>query len=187
MLSYQALDRLDVIIGRGERLTRRGLGHARAVGKPQRRGPGTRLDQQVIGVAVVAPFEFEDGVPFGEAPRHPDGAHHGFRAGTYQSNLFDGWERLANHSRQLQFLKGRRAVARPRSGSPLNSPDHPRMGVSQDHGPPRGHVIEIGVAVHVGHRGALRARDEQRMPADRPERTDRAVHPTGNIFLRAGK
>ena len=71
----------------------------------------------MIGVAVVAPFEFEDGVPFGEAPRYPDGTHHGFRAGTHESNLFHGWESLAKHLSQVQFLLSRRAVAGPCTGS----------------------------------------------------------------------
>ena len=87
MFSYEALHRLDVIIGSGERLTRRGLGHTRAIGEDPASRPRTRLHQQMIGVAVVAPFEFEDGVPFGEAPRYPDGTHHGFRAGTHESNF----------------------------------------------------------------------------------------------------
>ena len=187
MFSYQARHRLDVIIGSGERLARRGLGHARTIGKTQRRGTGPRLHQQMIGVAVVAPFEFEDDLPVGKAPRHPDGTHHGFRAGTHESNLVHGGERFAKHLSQFQFLWRRRAVARPRTGSPLNSPHHRRMGMSQDHGPPRGHIIQIRVAVHVGHRGPLRAVDEQRMPADRPKRADRAVHPAGNIVLRADK
>ena len=43
--------------------------------------PATRFYKQGIDMAVIATFEFENFLPPGRSPRHPQRAHHGFRAG----------------------------------------------------------------------------------------------------------
>ena len=87
-------------------------------------------------MAMVTPFEFQDGIPFGHSAGHPDGAHHRFRARTDESNFFDGRQGVTNHSSQRHFPFGRRAVTGPVTCRLLNRPGHHRMGVSQDHRSP---------------------------------------------------
>ena len=136
MLPNHAPDRGHIIIRSGEGLSRGGLGHARAVGKPQRCSPGTGFDQEMVRMAMVTPFEFQDGIPSGQATSHTDGTHHRFRARTDESNLFNGRHGVTNHSRQRHFPFGRGAVTGPVTCRVLNRPGHHRMGVSQDHGSP---------------------------------------------------
>ena len=50
-------------------------------------------------------------------------------------------------------------------------------GVAQDQRPPRQHVIDEAVAVHVPQVGALAAVDEQRLPAHGPKGAHRRVDP----------
>ncbi len=62
----QRLDAGDVVEAGDQRLLRVGRGHARAVGQAERRDAGAGLDEQAVGVAVVAALELDDLVAAGE-------------------------------------------------------------------------------------------------------------------------
>ena len=67
----QRLDGVEVVEGARSSVSaaQRG-GHARAVGDAERGAAGAGLDQQAVGVAVVAAVELHDDVAPGRAARH---------------------------------------------------------------------------------------------------------------------
>ena len=64
-------------------------GNACGAGIAEGEQAGTGFDQQAVGVAVVAAFEFDDFVATRVAARQTDSGHGGFRAGRYQAQAFD--------------------------------------------------------------------------------------------------
>ena len=51
---------------------------------------GTRLDEEGVGVAVIAADELDDLVPSREPPREPDGRHGGLGPRVHQAQLVNG-------------------------------------------------------------------------------------------------
>ena len=58
--------------------------------------------------------------------------------------------------------------------------DDGRVGVAEDHRPPRADQVDVAVAVGVGQPAAVRLGDEARGAADRGEGSHRGVHPAGD-------
>ena len=86
MLSESVGQFLRVIVGQDHRvLCQIGRDAAgRRVAKGQCAGAG--LDQQAVGVAVIAAFKFDQRIAAGVAPGETDGAHRRFGAGRNQTN-----------------------------------------------------------------------------------------------------
>src|SRR4029450_12106542 len=61
------------------------------------------------------------------------------------------------------------------------------MRMPDDHRPPGSDVVDVGVAVGVGHRAAAGALDEARHAAHRLPCAHRAVHAAGNVAVRFGE
>ena len=57
---------------------------------------------------------------------------------------------------------------------------HHRRPVTEDHGPPRAHVVEVGVAVGIGDMSSTGVADEEGVATDGIEGADRAVDAAGN-------
>ena len=82
-------DKIDIIERQRNREIGKCLRNARAVGPPmsERAAPG--LDQQRIGVTVIAAVELDDLVAPGESARQPKARHRRFGAAVDHPNFFD--------------------------------------------------------------------------------------------------
>src|SRR5690606_5053925 len=65
----------NVVIGQGQGVLGKGRRYARRAGYAEGQGAGAGLDQQAVGVTVVAALELDDGVAAGVTPGQADGAH----------------------------------------------------------------------------------------------------------------
>ena len=65
-LTEHPLDLIDVVVVERHGVAGERLGHARRSGNAERQRPGAGLDQQGIGMAVIAALEFHDGVATGK-------------------------------------------------------------------------------------------------------------------------
>ena len=77
----RALQLLDVVVLQHQRMTGEVFRHAGRARVAERQQAGAGLDQQAVGMAVIAAFKLDDGIATGKAARQPDGAHGGFGAG----------------------------------------------------------------------------------------------------------
>ena len=92
---------------------------------------------------------------------------------------------LDHLGRQLHLGLGGRAEAGARRRGGGHRLHHLGMGVAGDQRAPRHHPVDVAVAVDVGQLGALAARHEQRVAADRAHRADGRVHAAGQQLRRA--
>ncbi|MNZ81428.1 hypothetical protein D3C78_1000940 [compost metagenome] len=179
--------RVDVVERQGQGVfgeCRRYTGRARyALGQCA----GTGLDQQAVGVTVVAAFELDDAVAAGEATGQANGAHGRFGAGADHAHHFHRRHEGADQVGHLRFHLGRRAVGQAVLQLLAHRVQHIRMAVAEDHRAPGADVIHIALVVFVGDVGAFGVLEEQRRAADALERANRRVHATGNVFLGIGK
>jgi len=105
----------------------------------------------------------------------------------------DAWSRPGldrRHTRgdglgEFDLALGRRAVRRAGGGGALDGFDNRRMRVPEDRRAPRLHVVDVAVAVGVEEVRTFRAVDEERIAADRRERTHRRVDASRDDGLRA--
>ena len=74
---------VNVVIRQDDGVLRQIGGNACGTGIAEGEQARTSFDQQAIGVAVIAAFEFDDFVAPRVAARQTDGGHSGFRAGRY--------------------------------------------------------------------------------------------------------
>ena len=95
MRAERLFQRLERIVGQGDRGIGECLRHALRVGDPQRRQARPGLHQQRIHVAVIAAFELHDQVAPGEAARHADRRHRRLGARIHQPHHFDRGHRVA--------------------------------------------------------------------------------------------
>jgi hypothetical protein len=92
---------------------------------------------------------------------------------------------LEDEVREFHFLGGRRSIARPPLRRILDGGDHLRMGVTQNHRPPRKHIVDIRVPVHIVEPGAPGMMDEKGVAAHGFEGSHGTVDSAGNGFLGA--
>ena len=147
--------------------------NARAVRLTQGQGAGTGLDQQGVGVAVVAALEFDDLVAAGVATGQTDGAHGGFGAGVDHPHLLHGGDDLADFLGHQHFDLGRRTVAQPLLNGLDDGGLDGRVVVTQQHGAPGADVIHVGLTIHIIEIGAIGVIDEAGRAADPIEGADR--------------
>ncbi len=145
------------------------------------------LHQQRIDVAVVAALELDGEVAAGEPARHPQGAHGGLGAGGNQAQALDGGYGAADLLGKLDLALGRSAEAGADLKRLAQRLDYRRMAVAEQQRSPGSHVVEERVAIDVIKAGALAARDEERIAADRAEGAHRRVDPAGHELLGALK
>ena len=78
-------------------------GNAGRAGDAERGHARAGLDQQRVGVAVVAAFELDDEVAAGEAARQTDGRHAGLGAGADEAQLLDGGKQRRDQFGEVGF------------------------------------------------------------------------------------
>ena len=135
-------------------------------------------------MAVIAAGELDDDVASGGAPGQAHGAHHRFGAGGYEAHLFDtriGGDHLLG---QFDLHGGRRPEGRAAFRGFGHGLDHVPVGVAQYQRAPRADEIQVPVAVHVDHMGAVAASNHGRRAPDALERPHRGTHSAGQDLER---
>ena len=160
------VDGVEVVEGQRERV-HRGLGRdACGAGDAERGDAGAGLDQQGVGVAVVAALELDDEVAAGEAAGEADGGHGGLGAGGDEAELLDGGKAADDEFGEVGFGGDGGSEAGAFGGGLLDGFDDRREGVAEDHGPPGAEEVEVAVAVRVAEVGALGVGEERGIAAD---------------------
>ena len=173
---------LEVIVIERDGVLGQILRHARRGGNTEGEGAGTGLDQQRVGVAVIAAFELDDGVAPREAARQANRAHGGLGAGTDKAHPLDGGHQIDHAAGQLGFKFGGGAEAQAIGGHSRDLGNDLRMRMPQDHGSPGAHIVdETAVVGRVGisARGLL---EEDGFAAHAAKGAHRRVDTARNVF-----
>ena len=168
----ERLDRLEVVVRRGERVGDSAGRDPWRVGKPERRDTRSRPHEEQIRVAVVAPDELDDLRPPRERPRDAQRAHRGLGPGADEPDELEARHRLLNEARELELERAGRAEARPLAQRLLERTDDSRMRMAENERPPGEDVVEVAVAVDVDEVRAFAALDEERRAAHGSKRAD---------------
>ena len=183
----QRLDLVAVVVVQDERVLCDVFGHAGGTGIAERERTGPSLDQQAVGMAVVAAFELHDlGAP-GIAACEPDRGHRCLGPRRHQPHHFDRWHERAEQLRELDLRLGRCAEGQRARCSGLHRLDDCGVGMPEDHRPPRADIVDIALAVGVPQVGAGGTLEKERGAADRTECAHRGVDARGNALLGAQK
>ena len=110
--------------------------HARAGGVAKGSQARAGLDQQRVGMAVVATFKFEDLAAPGGPARQPNGTHAGFGARADQPHHVHGRHPLNDGFGQLYLALGGGAKGKTIERGLLHGLQHGGMAVAQNHRPP---------------------------------------------------
>ena len=161
--------------------------HTRARWHTEGHGAAARVDQQMIGVAVVAAFKFHDQIAPGVAARQTQRAHRRLRAGGDHAHHLHRWDQLADQRRHLSFQLRRHAKGRAVFKSLLDRSHNRWMAVSQDQRTPGADHIHIGLTVDVDDVGTFAVLHEDRCLADSLEGAHWAVDAARDDLLSAGK
>src|SRR5690606_28686056 len=113
------------------------------------------LDQQDIGVAVVAAFERDDLRASGCGASQADGCHGGFGAGADESYFLDGRQACGNRFGDFDFSFGGGAEGQAVNGGFLYGANDFRVCVAKDGGAPGTDVVDVFDVVGVPYVGAL--------------------------------
>ena len=181
----RSLHRGEIVVGQREGELRGLGGNACRAGDAERGDAGAGLDQQRVGVAVIAALELDDEVAAGEAAGQADGGHAGLGAGADEAHLLDGREAAADELGEVRLAGMGCAEAGAAASGFADRFDHRREGVAQDHRAPGAEEVDVAVAVGVVEVRALGPHDEWRMAADGAEGADRRVDSAGKVMLGA--
>ncbi len=122
-------------------------GYPRRGGYAERQRTGTGFNQQTVRVPVVTALEFDQGIATREATRQSDRAHGRLCAGINHAHLIHRRYRLTDALREFCFKGSRGAVAQALGSGFLNNRDNIGVSMSEDHGTPGAHVIDITLPV----------------------------------------
>ena len=176
VFTQQCFDGLEVVVGGKQGVFRRALGDPGRAGCAKRDGATSGLDEERVGVPVVAAGELHNLFPPRESSGQSNGTHACLGAGVDHSDLVDVRNHLTNELRNLRFQFCGGAKRRPLFRRALHGVNHRRVGVSQDLGPPGIDVVDVGVAVDVAQVRAQGALHVNGVAAHRLERPNRRVH-----------
>ncbi len=154
--------------------------NARRVRLTEGQGAGTGLDQQVVGVAMVAAFELDDLIAPGEATRQADGAHGGFGTGVHHAHHVHAVDQRGHQFGHAHFHLGRGTKTQPVFDGGDHRVADRRMVVPQDHRSPGAYVVDVGLTIGIIQVGAVGPFDKQRRTANAGEGANRGVHSAGD-------
>ncbi len=146
------------------------------------REPGTSRYQEVIGVAVVAAIELDNGIPARGPACEPDGRHHRLGARGHEADHLEVGDGRGHEFGEFDFLPAGCSKGQTGCGGSCDRLDHIGMGVAEDQRAPGTNEIHVGVAVGVDHVAAFSAFAEERLSTDTAESSDRRVHPRRHEF-----
>ena len=175
----------EVVVFEHQRVLHHFGRHARAGGVAEGGQAGAGLDQQGVGMAVVAAFKFDDLAAARGAARQADGAHARFSArGDEAHHVHAGHER-EDFFGQLHFALGGRAKRQAVLRGAAHCFQHGRVAVAEDHGAPGADVVDVALVIGVPQIGALRALDEAWCAANSAEGAHRGIDAPRNDAARA--
>ncbi len=85
--------------------------HARRVRLTKRQRARTGFDQQAVGMAMVAAFEFDNLIAASKTTRQANSAHGRFGAGVHHAHHVHGRHQVGDQFRHFHFHFGWRAEA----------------------------------------------------------------------------
>ena len=135
-------------------------------------------------MAVVAALEFQDLRPAREPAGQAHRAHRGLRAGIDHAHLLHAGA-VHDQLRQADLRLSRGAEGQAVLQGFFHRLHDLGVSVAVDHRAPGADEIDIGVAVDVDKRRAVRFFDETRLPAHGTEAAHRRIHAAGRDRLRA--
>ena len=180
----RGLDRREVVERHGQGQRGQGRRHPQAVGHAEGRAARARLDEQAVGMPVIAPVELDDDVAPGRPAREPDRAHRRLRARGHEAHHLHGRHRARDHLRHLDLGASGRPIARPPPRGLGDRLDHRRRGVAENERSPRAEEVDVGAPVGVHDARPLGALHEDRRAAHTPERAHGTVDTAGDDPLR---
>ena len=145
------------------------------------------LDQQRVGVAVVAALELDDLVALRVTARQPDRAHRRLGARAAHAHQLDRRHQLDDLARDDGLELGRRAEREPVDGGLLHGLDHGRVGVAQDHWSPGAHVVDEFPAVGGPRARALGLGEENRLATHAAKGANGRIDAAGNVLAGFGE
>ena len=143
-------------------------------------GAAAGFDEEGIDMAVIAAFEFEDEVAFGEAAGEADTGHGGFGAAVDHADFLDGGDPIANGLGDGDFAEVRDTEADAAGGGVVDGGADDGWGVAEDGGAPGAEVVDEFVAIDVPDMGAGGAFDEEGGAADAAESADWGIDASGD-------
>ncbi|MNZ50456.1 hypothetical protein D3C78_682440 [compost metagenome] len=181
------LDCSDVVERQGQGVLGEVRRHACGAGHALGQGAGAGLDQQAVGVAVVAALELDDAVAPGVAACQTDGAHGRLGAGADHAHHLHRRHQAAHQVGHLGFHGGRCAVGQAVLQLAAHRVEHVRVAVAEDHRAPGADVVDVALVILVNDVGAFGMLEEQRRAANALESADRRVDATGDVLLGLGE
>jgi len=170
----------DVIVRQAQGQVSHRFRNSRRSRNAQCRDAGAGLDEQRIGMAVVAAVKFDDHVSARAAAGQANRRHGGFRSGTGHSHPLHRGNGLANQPGHFRFRRRGRAEAGSPPGGIADGRNHVRVGVSENHRPPGKNVVDVFFSVQVIDFAACGALNKQRVAADRFPGAHRRINAAGN-------
>jgi hypothetical protein len=128
---------------------------------------------------VIAALELDDPIATREGARHADGAERGLGARAHEPDALERRHQRTHALAELVLERARGAEARAPTRGRGDRLQQARRSVPVDERPPRHHVVDEAVAVHVFEHGAGGAPDEARRAAHRLEGANGTVHAAG--------
>ncbi|CFO07559.1 Uncharacterised protein [Bordetella pertussis] len=180
VLAERGVDHGQVVEFQGQGVRDEFRRHAGRAGVAESQQARAGLDQQAVGVAVVAALELDDLVAAGGAARQADGRHGGFGARADQAHLLQRRQAGDQHFGQLHLGFGGRAERQAVDGRFLHGAHDFGMGMAQDGRAPGTDIVDVLLALGVPDVGALRALDEARGPAYGAEGAHGRIDAAGN-------
>ena len=172
---------VKIIVGQGAGLSGHGGGNAGRGGHAEGEGAGAGLDQQGVGVAMVAALELDNAVAPGKAPRQADGAHGGLGARVDHAHHVHRRHQLAEQIGHAGLDFRGRTEAESLCRHFPDRTDHVGMCMTGNHRSPRADVIDVALVIDIEQPGPFTAAEEYRVATDPFEGAHRRVDATGNM------
>src|SRR5437879_3734509 len=147
-------------------------------------GAGPGLDQQRVGVAVVAALELDDQAAPGEAAREANRRHRRLGARRNETDLIERGHEPAQRLGELDLGFRRRAEGKRARSGLLDRFDHGGVRVAGHHRAPGPDIVDVTAAIRVPQVGTRGALEEQRHAADRTKGAYRRVDAARDDALR---
>jgi hypothetical protein len=145
----------EIVERRSQRVGGRRGRHAGGGRDAERRETRAGLDEQRVGVPVVAAGELEDLVASRRGARQAHGRHRGLGARADEAHELDRGHRVLDRRGELDLQHRRGAEARPAGRRLLEDRQHARVGMPQDHRPPGADEVDVAIAVGILDPGSL--------------------------------
>ncbi len=171
---------VQIVVGQHDGVRGLGAGDTGRRRQPERRDPGSRIRQQRVDMAVIAPGELDDLGPAGIAASQAHRTHGRLGTGVHQAHLLHRSDPLHDEFGEFHLPGRGRTERQPVARDRAHRLDHRGMRMPEDHRPPGTHQVDILVTVRVDQMATAGGRDEPRRAAHRTEGPHRGIDTTGD-------